>query len=192
LRSPKRHEVSGHDFSRAASAAKSTWASQAAEKLNSAWIRERFVSGHDFSRAANAAKSAWASAPEGTRLGSSMKSTSGNPARAFADNYHPPEHNSCMSNLHPIDLRLREPNLSGMCPVCTHPNRPPPLPPFPAILLKRSRLDAKRPISTHQTKDLPAPTFRVLSKTSHLQQVEDSGGSRGFTGCGKTHFSEDS
>ena len=56
----------------------------------------------------------------------------------------------------------------------------PPLPPFPAILLKRSMLDAKRPISAHQTKDLPAPSFRVFSETKHLQQVEDSGGSRGL------------
>jgi hypothetical protein len=70
-----------------------------------------------------------------------------------------------------------------ICQPCARsvpPKHTPPLPPFPAILLKRSMLDAKRPISAHQTKDLPAPSFRLSAKTKHLQQVEDSGGSRGL------------
>jgi hypothetical protein len=50
--------VTGHDFSRAARAPKSTWALQAAEKLVA-------LKGHGFSRAVNAAKSTGASAPEG-------------------------------------------------------------------------------------------------------------------------------
>ncbi len=51
--------VSGHDFSRAANAARGGGALQAQEEPG-------FVSGHDFSRAANAAKGGGALAPEGS------------------------------------------------------------------------------------------------------------------------------
>jgi hypothetical protein len=47
---------SGHDFSRAEKAAKSTRALQAADKLAEAVSNGRFASGHDFSRAVNTTK----------------------------------------------------------------------------------------------------------------------------------------
>jgi hypothetical protein len=59
------HFVTGHDFNRAAKAAKSTWALQAAEKLRMRLKNPCFVTGHGFSRAVNAPKSSRASAPEG-------------------------------------------------------------------------------------------------------------------------------
>jgi hypothetical protein len=58
-----RRLVTGHDFSHADSADQTTWASQAAEKLDPAQALDRFVTGHDFSRADKADKTTWASAP---------------------------------------------------------------------------------------------------------------------------------
>jgi hypothetical protein len=52
-----------HDFCRADSADKTTWASPAAEKLDPAQALDRFVTGHDFSPADKADKATWASAP---------------------------------------------------------------------------------------------------------------------------------
>jgi hypothetical protein len=63
----RRRFVTGHDFSRVAQTAKSTWALQAAEKLVA-------LKGHGFSRALNAVKSARASAPEGCFHCSYLKS----------------------------------------------------------------------------------------------------------------------
>jgi hypothetical protein len=63
----------GHDFNRAERAAESSWALQAAEKLDLAPISGGFVTGHDFSRAASAIKSTWALAPEGCLSGFSPR-----------------------------------------------------------------------------------------------------------------------